>query len=438
MLLAGELILGAQSFGSQPARIDTVLSLEQCLDMAKRNNAVVKTSNNAVASAKEQRKEAFTRYFPTVSAGMMMFQANHDMLQYDVNFPKDFPIPLDPLHLGLIKKGHGLTVAAMQPVFAGGRIVNGNKLAKVGEQVALLERENNLDNLHINVDNLYWQLVTLKGRRETLVKAIALLDSIAAQVKVSVDAGLITRNDLLRVELQRNGYRQDMVDLDNGIDLVKMLMSQTVGLGPHNRVDVCEEIPEQLPAAPDELFMNTSEALPSTANFKLLEKQVEARELEKKMEIGNNLPTVGIGGGWFQHKLLGQNHNFAAVMLTVSVPISGWWGGSHAIKRRSLALENARTELTNLSEQLQIQMTDRWDNLTSAYRKMQLAEESKAQSKENLRLTRAYFDAGMNTITDLLDAQMLHQQSQSEYVSAYGQFRLSEAQYLNATGRLKY
>lgn len=123
-------------------------------------------------------------------------------------------------------------------------------------------------------------------------------------------------------------------------------------------------------------------------------------------------------------------------MVTVSVPISDWWGGSHAMKRKSLELANARTELNNLSEKLEIEMADKWDYLTAAHRKMEIASEAIAQSKENLRLSQAYYEAGMNTITDLLDAQTLYRQAQNDYVAAYGNFRLSEAQYLNATGRL--
>ena len=66
---------------------------------------------------------------------------------------------------------------------------------------------------------------------------------------------------------------------------------------------------------------------------------------------------------------------------------------------------------------------------------MGLASEAITQSKENLRISQAYYDAGMNTITDLLDAQTLYRQAQDDYVAAYGLFKISEAQYLNSTGR---
>lgn len=154
------------------------------------------------------------------------------------------------------------------------------------------------------------------------------------------------------------------------------------------------------------------------------------------MKIGEYMPKLGVGAGWFYHDVLDQNHNFGAVAITLDVPVSAWWGGSHAIKKKQLEVDNARLELENLSQKLEIEITDKWDNLTGACRKMQLASQDIEQSRENLRITQAYYDAGMNTITDLLDAQALYVEAQGNYISAYGTFRLSIAQYLNATGRL--
>lgn len=405
---------------------DSVYTLQQCKAMALANNADIRIAENNLQAAKEQRKEAFTKYFPEISAGASAFKTHNDVLQYNV---------LDLFTLGIINKGKTAGVWALQPLFAGGRIVNGNKLAKVGEEAALIRKEQNGDMIQLQTEAIYWQLVTLKAEKQTVESAITMLDSLSRQVKVAVDAGIVTRNDLLKVDLKRNGFRADLVDLDNGIELMKRLLAQQMGLGTEAKADVDGDVPGEVPEYPSALHIDASYALGQTADHRLLVKNVEAKSLEKKMETGNYMPQVGVGAGWFYHNIFNQNHNFGGVMVTVSVPISGWWGGSHAIKRKSLELANARTELENLSQKLEIEMSDKWDNLTAAHRKMSIAAEAITQSKENLRLNRAYYDAGMCTITDLLDAETMHRQAQDDYIAAYGAFKLSEAQYLNATGR---
>lgn len=426
LVISAAALLSAGIAASAQTTADTVYTLQQCKQLALANNADIRTAENNLKGAIETRKEAFTKYFPEVSAGASAFKTHNDVIEYNV---------LDMFTLGVINKGKAAGIWALQPVFAGGRIINGNKLAKVGEEAARIRREQSADIVGLQTETLYWQLVTLKAEKKTVESAITMLDTLSRQVNAAVEAGIVTRNDLLKVDLKRNGYKADLVDLDNGIELMKRLLAQQMGLGTESKADVDEPVPARTPDYPSALHIPAAEALGQTADHRLLVKNVEAKALEKKMETGNYMPQVGVGAGWFYHDVFNQNHNFGGVMVTVSVPVSGWWGGSHAIKRKSLELANARTELDNLSQKLEIEMADKWDNLTAAHRKMEIASEAIAQSKENLRLSQAYYDAGMNTITDLLDAQTLYRQAQDEYVAAYGLFKLSEAQYLNATGR---
>lgn len=427
IIIFAAMAVSASSVAIAQNSTDTVYTLQQCKTFALANNADIRMAENNLQAAIETRKEAFTKYFPEISAGASAFKTHNDVIQYDV---------LDLFTLGIINKGKTAGIWALQPVFMGGQIVNGNKLAKVGEEVARIRKEQSADMVQLQTEALYWQLVTLKAEKHTVESAITMLDTLGRQVKAAVDAGIVTRNDLLKVDLKLNSYRADLVDLNNGIELMKRLLAQQMGLGTEAKADVVEAVPEAVPAYPTDLQISASQALGQTADHRLLEKNVEAKQLEKKMETGSHMPQVGVGAGWFYHDIFDQNHNFGGVMVTVAVPISDWWGGSHAIKRKTLELANARDELDNLSQKLEIEMADKWDNLTAAHRKMELASEAIAQSKENLRLNQAYYDAGMSTITDLLDAQTLYRQAQDDYVAAYGLFKLSEAQYLNATGRL--
>lgn len=216
---------------------------------------------------------------------------------------------------------------------------------------------------------------------------------------------------------------------------MKMLIAQQVGLGTDARVDIVCSVPDSMPDYPGKLYIASSDALLMTNDHRLLVKNVEAKQIEKKIEVGRNLPRLAVGAGWIYHNVFNQNHDFGGVMVTLSVSISGWWGGSHAIKRKSLALDNARIELDDLSRKLEIGMSEKWDNLTAAHRKMAIASEAIDQSEENLRLNKAYYEAGISTIADLLDAQTLNHQAKADYIAAYGIFKLSEAQYLDATGR---
>lgn len=408
------------------AQTDTVYTVDECVALALQNSKQAQNARNDVDAAVSLRREAFTKYFPEISAIGMAFWANHDIFQYNV---------LDLIELGIIKNGKTAGIQAMQPVFVGGQIVNGNRLASVGEEVARLRQTQTDNELRLTTETLFWKLATLESTRTTLQAAVTTLDSIATQVQVAVDAGLVTRNDLLKVQLRRNTYRSEMVDLDNGIALVKMLLGQYMGLGTQGNVEIAADVPSATPPLPYELYIAPADALHSTVDYQLLDKNVEAKRLEKRMELGKYLPTVAVGAGWYYHDLLDQNHNFGAIQIGVAIPISGWWGGSHALKRKSLALMNAENERDDFGEKLQIEIRDKWNNLTAAHRKMEVEAEGIAQSEENFRLSSMYFEAGISTIADLLEAETSLKQSREGYIAAYGAFCTASAAYLIATGR---
>lgn len=429
----------------------TVLTLQDCRRLAVENNAKVRIARGNREAAQELSKDAFTKYFPNVSANFMAYKSNKGALQYSLPslgslLPAEIapiiPSQLAPLadkslgNIELIKSGWNFSFLAMQPVFMGGRIFNGNKLAHVGEEVARLQEENATDEVMVTAEKYYWQIVTLQSKKRTLQSVMQMVDTLEYQVNAAVKAGVVLPNDLLKVQIKRNDLRATMVDLDNGITLASNLLAQYVGLTGDSISIVSDEAPEIVPEYPLSLYIEPQQAVGLTNDYLLLNQNVKATELRTKMAIGENLPEVGLGGGWVYDDLFSQHHNFAAVMLTVNVPITDWWGGSHKIKKSRIEEANARLQQEDLTQLLQIKMENAWDELTASHRKMTIAHESIAQATENLRLNDNYYRVGVSTITDLLDAQTLFRHSCDQYTEAYGDFRLKEAQYLDATGRL--
>lgn len=402
------------------------LTLVECRELAVKNNAKVSVAAGNAEASEELRKEAFTKYFPTVTASGMAFASNKPVIDLDL---------FNLVTLQMIKRGVSANVTAVQPVFAGGRIVNSNRLAQVGVEAAALEHEDAIDDVNLTTDRYYWQLMTLKSKKRTLEEVIALVDTLEHQVSVALKAGVTTRNELLKVQLRQNELKSTMVDLDNGIALSRMLLAQHVGLDGEP-VDITEtETPADVPQYPSDIYIDPNAALGTTVDYRLLQKKVKAAELQEKLAVGENLPSVGVGAGYFYDDVINEKHGFGAVFVSVSVPITSWWGGSHAIKRRKIETANARLEMDNLSQMLCINMVNAWDNLTSAHRKMTIAKESIAQSAENLRMNRNFFLAGVSNVTDLLDAQTLYRQSLDQYTEAYGEYCVAKATYLQATGQ---
>ena len=423
-------------------------TLEQLKDAALRNNITVRNAQRSVEAAQQQRKEAFTKFFPNVSGTGLWFNANKGMAQTTVNpseimspeigaslaqiFPPEALAALaNPISISMMKNGTIGSLMALQPVFAGGPIINGNKLAKVGEDVSRLQLQLSENEVEKQTEQYYWQLVSLQEKMKTINAVDTLLADIHKDVDVAVRAGVAMRNDLLQVQLRQNDVESQRLKLQNGISIVRMLLAQYCGLDQTEfTLDYQTELSSHLPQKQDH-----SQALLGTAEYQLLGKQVEATSLQKKMTVGQNLPSVAVGAGYNYHNLLENDHTFGMVFATVSVPITDWWGGSHAIKRKKIEYQKAVDEQHDKAQLLQIRMQNAWNNVEEARQQLDIAKRSIEQAEENLRLNRNFYRAGTSKMSDLLEAQLLYQQSLDRRTDAYADYQNKLLEYRQATGQ---
>ena len=324
-------------------------SLRQLTDSALKNNFATRAAHHNIEAAHEQRREAFTKYFPNVSATAATFNANRGMAKMTLDpqtmispelgaaLAQSFPLEAmaalaAPMNMTMMKSGVIASVTAMQPVFAGGQIVNGNRLARVGEEVSELQLQLAEQEVERTVSQYYWQLVSLYEKLATIDAVEALLADLHKDVDVAVRAGVAMRNDLLQVELRQNEVESQKVKLRNAIDIVKMTLGQYAGIEPSRLSPKGEgsrysfEIDEPDLSQQDipELPPLGREGVGLLPEYSLLQKQVEAAKLQKKMAVGKNLPSVAVGAGYNYHNLLDNDRTFAMVFATLSVPISDW------------------------------------------------------------------------------------------------------------------
>ena len=435
------------------------LSLRQLTDSALQNNFATRSAHHNIEAAHEQRREAFTKYFPNVSATAATFNANRGMAKMTLDpqtmispelgaalaqsFPPEAMAALAaPMNMTMMKSGVIASVTAMQPVFAGGQIVNGNRLARVGEEVSELQLQLAEQEVERTVSQYYWQLVSLYEKLATIDAVEALLADLHKDVDVAVRAGVAMRNDLLQVELRQNEVESQKVKLRNAIDIVKMTLGQYAGLTPApsstgGRSSYTFEIenPDLSQQDIQKLSSLGREGVSTLPEYSLLQKQVEATGLQKKIAVGQNLPSVAVGAGYNYHNLLDNNHHFGMVFATVSVPISDWWGGSHAVKRKKIEHQKAVEQLEDNTELLKIRMQNAWNGVEESYQQLLLARRSIEQAEENLRLSRNYYKAGTTKMSDLLEAQFLFQQARDKHTDAFANYQNKLLEYRQAAGQ---
>lgn len=420
-------------------------TLDECVATAIENNARIKTADGDVSAAKAKKQEALTNFFPQVSAQGGGFVAKEGLIKYDISGTMSQVAPLlspqqqaalagmDP-EVELCKNGVAASVTAMQPLYMGGRIVNGNRLAKVGEEVSRERRRQTEAEVRTEVEGYYWQIVSVREKLSTLGAVEGQLEQMRHDAEVAVAAGVRNRNDLLQVKLKQNDVRVARLQAEGSLSVLRAMLATLMGI-EEDSVDAAYEIRYELPESPASLYQDPETALRQTPEYALLAAQEEACELQSKMTTGQNLPQVAVGGAYTYNNIVDGSANNLVGLVTVKVPLSDWWGGSRAIKGKRIESANASIEKQDKSRQLKVRMAQAWTAVTTAYGRLGIALESIEQSEENLRLNTDYYRAGTGTMSDMLDAQTLYQQSRDSYAEALQGYETAKRQYMQATGR---
>lgn len=420
IILSAALLLAAAS-----AQAQRLMTAEQAVSDALQNNVRMKNADNDLEAARQAKKQAFTKYFPTVSATGIGYMADKGLLEMNLG---------PGMEMSMLKNGLMGGVSAQLPVFTGGRILNANRLADVGVETSRLQRRMSEKEVVLTAETYFWQAVMLKEKLKTVEAVERQLAKFANDAEAAVTAGVSDRNDLLQVNLKKNETRSNRITLENALTTAKRLLAQYTGHAGDS-IDVSADMSGGLPPSPLQLYADPSAALPHTTEYALMEQNVKANRLKYKITVGQNLPTVAVGGGYMYDDLMDKSHQFWVGFATVSIPLSGWWGGSHEMKKQRLAVRNAENTLKDNGQLLVIDMENKWNDMNDAYRKISIAMESIAQAEENLRLHNDYYRAGTATMSDLLEAQTLYQNSRSAYVEAYADYQIKKREYLQATGQ---
>ena len=387
------------------------LSIKDCIVLSEANNPYIKNTFLDIQSARFQKKEVFAEYFPRLSFRALGI-SSYDYL-IDIAVGREVGDALRESELGgYTRFGLNATFTLMQPLYAGGRINTGNKLAKVGIKAAELKHKVNLREKREEIEKMYWEIVALEEKRHTIKHLEELLDILHRDVTSAIDAGVVTESDLLLVKMKKNELKSGKIHLEGGIRLLKMNLFNTIGQGytlvkgvadttkPYiDNIVLADRLSSLLP--PSDYYIPEEEFAAGVSETELLGIMVEAKQLEKKLALGEYLPAAGVGISYGFSNFTNSNSN-AIGLATISIPISNWGKGSMKLKRLNNEIQKAVNEKEHLTSQLVLQARQLWLNLNVAWEQMKVAEENLELAEKNVYNQMSRFNAGLIPISDVL------------------------------------
>jgi outer membrane protein TolC len=332
-------------------------------------------------------------------------------------------------------------VGITQPIWVGGRLIQGYKIAQAAENIASIEADAKHDETIYAVDEAYWRVVSVSKKKALAEQYYKLLCQLESDVKEALDEGLVTQADLLKVTTKRGEAEVKKLQAENGLTLSQMALAQICGL-PLNtafRLDESQLSETTLPAD----SVNTEAAVANRAEIQLLEQAEQVAKANAKLMAAGLQPNIVASAGYIYTNPNVENgfssdwkgHGFFTAGVVVNVPIAHaddilrYKAAKHAANAMELKTEETRELLT-------LQTTQANQKLTEAQQKIALARLTQNNAAEVLRMAQESYDAGMITASELMQAQTAWLAAASDLVDAEVEAKTTETQLRKYLGKL--
>ena len=420
------------------------LSVQDCIEMALENNIELKNSQLEIDKARATKKEAQTMYYPTVAAQAVAFDALNPMITVGIDDIDNAQLRqiLYTLYaeyganMGLdkeysfVQNGVILNAMATEPIYAGGRIRNGNKLAKLGIEAAEYQSKVKEDEVRLQTETLYWQIIALEEKNATLDDLDQLLDTLDKDLSGAIEAGLAMPTDQYKLRVKQNESRLNRKKLNDGITLLKMALAQYIG-ADWQTMTLTDTL--GLETEPSAYFQIASEAVAQRNESHLLDLSLKAEKLKKKMTLGEALPSLMVGGSANYNTVFENSKPNALVFAMLQIPITDWHKTSFKLKKHDLDAEMAENTRRDFTEKMQLQTNQAWFNLEQSWLRISMAQTALRDAEANLKITEDYYDAGLVALSDVLEAQTLLKQSRDELTDSRVEYRINLVTYRQLT-----
>lgn len=436
-----------------------MLTLEECRNLAIQNNKELQISGEKIKMADNEKKAAFTKYFPQLSANGAYMWNQKDINLLDMGALSSSlssslgglaQLPMiqhlmsgvnDMQHLDVQNIWVG-NVSLVQPVFMGGKIVNYNQITKFAKQLAESMNNLQLQDLIYKTDETYWQVISLVNKKKLADAYVDLLRKMDSDVTAMIYEGVATEADGLSVKVKLNEAEMAQTKVENGLALTRMLLAQICGLSLEEDLSLADEKLDNFPVETTQASVDLNEAFMNRNELRSLDLATKIYKRKERIALAEMLPNVALAANYFvtnPNVFNGFKNDFAGMFnvgVMVKVPLSGWWEGTY---RRNSAKAETRIktlEWQDAREKIELQVNQSVYKVNEAGKKLIASSRNMENAEENLRRANFGFEEGVIPALNLMEAQTAWVSARSSLIDAQIEVKLTEVYLSKALGKL--
>jgi len=424
LLIAGLFLMTNNIFAQRKLS----LTAEQAIETGLQNSKTLHSSSMRVKYAKAKHSESISSALPsiTLSGAYRRLSPVEPLI---LNFP---PLPKISI-VPSILEAYSAQTTIFQPIFTGFKILKNIDMNEQLSNAADEDYNKDKSELIFNVRNSYWTLFKAVELNKVMNETVDQVKAHVQDAKNLVAAGMMTQNDMLKIEVQLSDVTLRQIDAENAVKLSMVALNSIIGIDLSTQIDIASGM-QYVSTEYNDLEKLIGDAIDKRAEIKSADFRIKAGEAGVTIAESSWYPQISLIGDYYYSKpnqrIFPERNQFDATWdagVNVSLNIWNWLTTAHQTEQAQAQLSQSIDALSIIKDGITLEVTQNYLSFNQAKRKIDVSELEVKQADENMRNTEDKFKNGMATSTDVVDALTALNTAKVNYTTSLVDYELAKA-----------
>ncbi len=410
------------------------LNVEDAIDFALKNSKVLNSSLARYKFSEARLKEVNASRLPSLK-----FSAGYTRLS-EVD-PFNITTPFGTFEISpSILNNYSTKLSLAQPLFTGFRLKSSSDIAEYSANASNEDYKKDRKELIFNVRNAYWGLFKATQLKKVVDENVEQIKAHLTDAQNLLNQGMLTNNDVLKIEVQYNDALFRQVDANNNLKLAMINLNSTMSIPLSTEIEIASS-PNLKKQEYDELKNLINHAMDNRAEIKSINYRIKASESGVTLAQSNWYPQLFLFSNFYYSRpnprIVPGQDKFKETWdagVSLSWDVWNWFSTSYQTEQAEATLTQSQEGLGILKDAVTLEVTQNYLSVNQNKMKIDISEVGVKQAEENMRITSERFKQGLITSSDIIDAEVALLQAKTNYTNSLVDYELAKAKLNKSLG----
>jgi outer membrane protein TolC len=410
------------------------LTVEEAIEIGLKNSKSLNSSFARLRSSEAKLKEVNASRLPSLK-----FSAGYTRLS-EVD-PFNVVTPFGTFLVSpSILNNYSTRLSLSQPLFTGFKLKSSSDVAEYNANASSEDYNSDKNELIFNIRNAYWSLFKAAQFKKVMDENVTQVKAHLNDAKNLLDQGMLTNNDVLKIEVQYNDALLRQVDGENNLKLAKINLNSIMSIALNTEIEIIS-VPNHTKQEFGEIDNLINEAMTKRSEIKSANYRIKASESGVTMVQANWYPQLFLFSNLYYSRpnprILPSVDKFNETWdagVSLSWDVWNWFSTSHQTEQAEATLTQTQENLGILKDAIMLEVTQNFLAVNQNKMKIEISEIGVQQAEENMRTTSELFKHGIATSSDVIDAEVALLQAKTNYTNSLVDYELAKAKLKKSLG----